>query len=100
MTRIMKLLPALTLLMSGVLCGSASADLIVTQGALGVQRYTNDGVSLGTLIAPGTGGLTDARGVAGGAGGGEVWEGGCEAGGRSRGVEDSCVAGGMAAGVE
>jgi sugar lactone lactonase YvrE len=55
--------------MSAVLCGSASADLIVTQGALGVQRYTNDGVSLGTLIAPGTGGLTDARGVAVGAGG-------------------------------
>ena len=36
---------------------------------MGVQRYTNDGVSLGTLIAPGTGGLTDARGVAVGAGG-------------------------------
>src|SRR5437899_299565 len=62
-----RLLPSL--LISGVLCGSASADLIVTQGAMGVQRYTNDGVSLGTLIAPGTGGLTDARGVAVGAGG-------------------------------
>ena len=54
----------LTSLMTGILCGPAYADLIVTQGALGVQRYTNDGVSLGTLIAPGTGGLTDARGVA------------------------------------
>ena len=54
----------ITSLMTGILCGPAYADLIVTQGALGVQRYTNDGVSLGTLIAPGTGGLTDARGVA------------------------------------
>ena len=63
----MKLLPAL--LMSGILCGPAFADLIVTQGTLGVQRYTNDGVSLGTLIAPGTGGLTDARGVAVGSNG-------------------------------
>jgi hypothetical protein len=63
----MRLLPSL--LISGVLCGPAFADLIVTQGTLGVQRYSNDGVSLGTLIAPGTGGLTDARGVAVGAGG-------------------------------
>jgi streptogramin lyase len=55
--------------MTGILCGPAFADLIVTQGTMGVQRYTNDGVSLGTLIAPGTGGLTDARGVAVGAGG-------------------------------
>jgi hypothetical protein len=38
-------------------------------GAMGVQRYTNDGMSLGTLIAPGTGGLADARGVTVGAGG-------------------------------
>ena len=67
MTAIMRLLPSL--LISGVLCGSAYADLIVTQGTLGVQRYTNDGVSLGTLIAPGTGGLTDARGVAVGSNG-------------------------------
>jgi sugar lactone lactonase YvrE len=58
-----------SLFMTGVLCGPASADLIVTQGTMGVQRYTNDGVSLGTLIAPGTGGLTDARGVAVGPGG-------------------------------
>jgi sugar lactone lactonase YvrE len=50
--------------MTGILCGPAFADLIVTQGTSGVQRYTNDGMSLGTLIAPGTGGLTDARGVA------------------------------------
>jgi hypothetical protein len=67
MAGIMRLLPSL--LISGVLCGSAYADLIVTQGTLGVQRYTNDGVSLGTLIAPGTGGLTDARGVAVGSNG-------------------------------
>src|ERR1700761_8003690 len=64
-----RLLPIL-LLISGALCGPAFADLIVTQGTMGVQRYTNDGVSLGTLIAPGTGGLTDARGVAVGPGGG------------------------------
>ena len=44
--------------------GPAFADLIVTQGTLGVAHYTDDGVSLGTLIAPGTGGLSDARGVA------------------------------------
>lgn len=58
-----------SLLAAGVLCGPVFADLIVTQGALGVQHYTNDGVSLGTLISPGTGGLTDARGVAVGPGG-------------------------------
>ena len=63
----MRLLP--TLLMTGILCGPAFADLIVTQGTMGVQRYTNDGVSLGTLIAPGTGGLSDARGVAVGSSG-------------------------------
>jgi hypothetical protein len=68
MTAIMRLLS--TLLIGGVLCGQvAFADLIVTQGTLGVQRYSNDGVSLGTLIAPGTGGLTDARGVAVGSNG-------------------------------
>ena len=63
----MRLLPAL--LMTGILCGPAFADLIVTQGTMGVQRYTDNGVSLGTLIAPGTGGLTDARGVAVGSNG-------------------------------
>ncbi|HEY3458647.1 MAG TPA: NHL repeat-containing protein [Bryobacteraceae bacterium] len=47
-----------------LLVSPAFADLIVTQGTLGVAHYTNDGVSLGTLIAPGTGGLSDARGVA------------------------------------
>ena len=67
MPGIMKLLPSL--LMSGILCGPVYADLIVTQGTFGVQRYTNNGVSLGTLIAPGTGGLTDARGVAVGSNG-------------------------------
>lgn len=52
------------LLFAGLLAGPACADLIVTQGTLGVAHYTNDGVSLGTLIAPGTGGLSDARGAA------------------------------------
>ena len=58
----MKTLTAL--LSAGLLAGPAFADLIVTQGTLGVAHYTDDGVSLGTLIAPGTGGLSDARGVA------------------------------------
>ena len=52
------------LLLTGLLTSSAFADVIVTQGTLGVAHYTNDGVPLGTLIAPGTGGLSDARGVA------------------------------------
>jgi hypothetical protein len=52
------------LLFTGLLAGPAFADLIVTQGTLGVAHYTDTGVSLGTLIAPGTGGLSDARGVA------------------------------------
>jgi len=52
------------LLLTGLLTSPAFADLIVTQGTLGVAHYTNDGVSLGMLIAPGTGGLSDARGVA------------------------------------
>ncbi len=58
----MKILTAL--LSAGLLSGPAFADLIVTQGTLGVAHYTDDGVSLGALIAPGTGGLSDARGVA------------------------------------
>jgi len=52
------------LLFAGILSSPAFADLIVTQGTLGVAHYTDNGVSLGTLIAPGTGGLSDARGVA------------------------------------
>jgi len=52
------------LLFTGILSSPVFADLIVTQGALGVAHYTDSGVSLGTLIAPGTGGLSDARGVA------------------------------------
>lgn len=52
------------LLSAGVLASAAFADVIVTQGTFGVAHYTNDGAPLGTLIAPGTGGLTDARGVA------------------------------------
>jgi hypothetical protein len=57
------------LLLTGVLAGPAFADLIVTRGTLGVAHYTDEGVSLGTLIAPGTGGLSDARGVAASSGG-------------------------------
>ncbi len=57
------------MLLTGVLAGPALADLIVTRGTLGVAHYTDDGVSLGTLIAPGTGELSDARGVAVSAGG-------------------------------
>jgi sugar lactone lactonase YvrE len=52
------------LLFAGLLSSPVFADLIVTQGTLGVAHYTDSGVSLGTLIAPGTGGLSDARGVA------------------------------------
>jgi trimeric autotransporter adhesin len=52
------------LLFTGILSSPAFADLIVTQGTLGVAHYTDNGVSLGTLIAPGTNGLSDARGVA------------------------------------
>src|SRR5882757_9519942 len=52
------------LLFTGILSSPVFADLIVTQGTLGVAHYTDSGVSLGTLIAPGTGGLSDARGVA------------------------------------
>jgi len=52
------------LLVTGILSSPAFADLIVTQGTLGVAHYTDNGVSLGTLIAPGSGGLSDARGVA------------------------------------
>lgn len=52
------------LLVAGILSSPAFADLIVTQGTLGVAHYTDNGVPLGTLIVPGTGGLSDARGVA------------------------------------
>src|SRR5258705_8563155 len=44
--------------------GPASADLIVSRGTSGVDRYSDSGVFLGVLIAPGTGGLVDAQGVA------------------------------------
>lgn len=44
--------------------GTASADLIVSRGTSGVDRYSDSGVFLGVLIAPGTGGLVDAQGVA------------------------------------
>jgi hypothetical protein len=42
----------------------AHGNLIVSRGNLGVTHYSNSGVSLGTLITPGSGGLTDAQGVA------------------------------------
>jgi hypothetical protein len=54
----------IALLIAGLMAGPALADLIVSRGTLGIQHYTNDGVFLGTLVTPGTGGLTDARGVA------------------------------------
>lgn len=54
---------ARTALMAFVIACPSYADLIVTRGTLGVDHYTNDGTLLGTLIAPGTGGLQDARGV-------------------------------------
>ena len=47
--------------------GAAStlfADLIVSRGTLGVDRYTDNGVFVGNVIAPGSGGLSDAQGVA------------------------------------
>ena len=40
------------------------ADLIVSRGASGVDRYTDNGVFLGIVITPGSGGLSDAQGVA------------------------------------
>src|SRR4029453_6345915 len=40
------------------------ADLIVSRGTFGVDRYTDNGVFLGNVIAPGSGGLSDAQGVA------------------------------------
>jgi hypothetical protein len=43
---------------------SLFADLIVSRGASGVDRYTDSGVFLGTVITPGSGGLSDAQGVA------------------------------------
>lgn len=45
-------------------CGIASAGLLVSRGSLGVDSYTDEGAFLGTLIAPGAGGLVDAQGVA------------------------------------
>ena len=49
--------------------GTAHADIIVSRGTSGVDRYSNDGTFLGQLIAPGSGGLVDAQGVAIGANG-------------------------------
>jgi hypothetical protein len=40
------------------------ADLIVSRGTFGVDRYTDNGAFLGNVIAPGSGGLSDAQGVA------------------------------------
>jgi hypothetical protein len=51
-------------LVTTLLSFPAFGDLIVTRGTLGVEHYSNDGTFFGTLIAPGTGGLSDARGVA------------------------------------
>lgn len=43
---------------------TASADLLVSRGTFGIDRYTNSGTFLGTFISPGAGGLVDAQGVA------------------------------------
>jgi DNA-binding beta-propeller fold protein YncE len=45
-------------------CQVVSAELIVSRGTSGVEHYSNGGTFLGVLIAPGTGGLVDAQGVA------------------------------------
>jgi hypothetical protein len=47
-----------------IYAGISYADLLVSRGPLGVDRYSNDGDFLGNLIAPGSGGLMDAQGVA------------------------------------
>lgn len=56
LTRIVLLLTVCT--------GFSFADLLVSRGTLGVDRYSNSGTFLGNLIAPGSGGLVDAQGVA------------------------------------
>jgi hypothetical protein len=50
-------------LLAGLFAVPAFADLIVSRGTLGVDRYSNSGAFLGNFIPPGTGGLSDARGV-------------------------------------
>jgi DNA-binding beta-propeller fold protein YncE len=45
-------------------CLPATAGLLVSRGVTGVDLYTNSGVFVSNLIAPGTGGLSDAQGVA------------------------------------
>ncbi len=45
-------------------CASAHAGLLVSRGVAGVDLYTNAGVFVSNLIAPGTGGLSDAQGAA------------------------------------
>jgi hypothetical protein len=45
-------------------CAAANGALLVSRGPLGVDKYSDDGVFLGNLIAPGAGGLGDAQGVA------------------------------------
>lgn len=53
-----------TLVLSLLLSLSAWGGLLVSRGAAGVDRYTNDGVFLGNLIPAGAGGLVDAHGAA------------------------------------
>src|SRR4051794_39820586 len=44
--------------------GGSFATLLVSRGTQGVDRYTDTGAFLGQITAPGSGGLTDARGIA------------------------------------
>jgi len=44
--------------------GSLRADILISRGTNGVDRFSNAGAFLGTFIAPGTGDLDDARGLA------------------------------------
>ncbi|HYZ85747.1 MAG TPA: hypothetical protein VE621_15155 [Bryobacteraceae bacterium] len=45
-------------------CEVAWADLLVSRGTFGIDRYADSGTFLGQFISPGTGGLNDARGIA------------------------------------
>ena len=62
----MKQRSAIVFLFLAALGGASTlfADLVVSRGAAGVDRYTDSGVFLGTVITAGSGGLSDAQGVA------------------------------------
>lgn len=59
----MKILRAFAIFLIAI-CSTLHASLLVSRGTLGVDKYSDTGVFLGTLISPGAGGLTDAQGVA------------------------------------